>query len=134
MGLVIAVDFDGTCVSHEFPKVGYTVPGVVNILRRWIGQGHKLILLTMRDQDFLEQAIDWFESHKIPLYGINENPDQHWTTSRKVYADLYVDDAAVGVPLIYPGDGGRPYVNWPEVDDLVQKWHHPIKIQPREVL
>ena len=45
--MVIAVDFDGTCVTHEFPKVGKDI-GAVPGLKELGEKGHKNILYTMR--------------------------------------------------------------------------------------
>ena len=45
--MVIAVDFDGTCVTHEFPKVGKDI-GAVPVLKKLVEKGHKIILYTMR--------------------------------------------------------------------------------------
>lgn len=111
----IAVDFDGTCVTHEYPKVGQEI-GAAPVLRELTDAGHQLVLFTMRSGDELNDAVEWFKSWGIPLYGKNRNPTQdEWTTSPKAYAHLYIDDAALGVPLSYPSNGDRPYVDWPEV-------------------
>ena len=101
--MIIAVDFDGTCVTHEFPKVGKDI-GAVPILKELVEKGHKIILYTMRSHpdknsqgktlsgeivsnDTLQDAIDWFKKNGIPLWGINENPKQkEWTSSPKIYA------------------------------------------------
>ena len=45
--LEIVVDFDGTCVTHEFPKVGLDI-GAVPVLKKLVAVGHRLILFTMR--------------------------------------------------------------------------------------
>ncbi len=66
---------------------------------------------------YLTDAINWFKSNDIPLYGIQKNPTQTWTTSPKAYGQLYIDDAALGCPLIYDALlSSRPYVNWKEVE------------------
>ena len=63
--------------------------------------------------DMLQPAIDWFEEHHIPLYGINENPDQkEWTTSPKVYGDIYIDDVALGAPLKTDESDGSTFIDW----------------------
>ncbi len=112
--MIIAIDFDGTVVTHEYPRIGEDV-GAVPVLRAMASKGHQLILFTMRSGDELQQAVDWFTANGIPLWGINTNPDQKaWTNSPKAYAQLYIDDAALGCPLIVPGSG-RPYVDWSEV-------------------
>lgn len=81
--MIIAVDFNGTCVTHEFPKVGKDI-GAVSILKELIEKGHKIILYTMRSHpdknnqnkalsgeiilnDTLQDAIDWFKENEIPL-------------------------------------------------------------------
>ena len=39
--MIIAVDFDGTCVAHEFPKVGKDI-GAAPILKKLVEKGHRL--------------------------------------------------------------------------------------------
>lgn len=113
--MYIAVDFDGTCVTHDYPNVGKDI-GAVPVLRALNQNGHELILNTMRDGDELMDAIIWFSNRYIPLFGMNENPTQKsWTKSPKVYANLYIDDAAMGCFLCYnPEISDRPYVDWKE--------------------
>ena len=114
--MIIAVDFDGTCVTHEYPMVGKNI-GAVSVLQQIVNKGHKLILYTMRSGIQLEDAINWFKENNIELWGINTNPEQtSWTTSPKCYAQIYIDDAAIGSPLIYHGkETIRPYIDWKEV-------------------
>lgn len=111
--MTIAVDFDGTCVTHEYPEVGRDL-GATTTLKTLVDNGHKLILLTMRSGKTLEDAKYWFEERGIILYGVNENPSQkRWTESPKVYANLYIDDANLGTPLIKNSMASdRPYVDW----------------------
>lgn len=117
--IIIAVDFDGTCVSHEYPKVGRYI-GAEPVLRKLVERGDKLILYTMRSGAQLDEAVKWFEERQIPLFGINENPTQHtWTSSTKAFAHLYIDDAALGCPLCPGLPGERPFVDWDKVADLL---------------
>lgn len=115
--MLVAVDFDGTCVTHDYPNIGKDI-GAVPVLKKIVESGHKLILLTMRHGKYLDEAVKWFEDNDIYLYGINENPQQkEWTESPKVYANIYIDDAGLGIPLLY--DNGlslRPFVNWVEIE------------------
>lgn len=122
-GKPIAVDFDGTCVDHCFPRVGVPVPGAVDVLRRLVASGAKLILWTMRSDceqgSYLQDAVNWFKAQGIDLYGIQENPAQKkWSTSPKAYAAAYIDDAAVGCPLIRPEGFERECVDW----SAIEKW------------
>ena len=116
--LIIALDYDGTCVKHHFPNVGPDI-GAQPVLKKLVEQGHRLILWTMRSGVQLQDAVDWFTRNGIPLYGIQTNPEQHtWTNSPKCYANIYIDDAALGCPL--KGlKGERPYVDWGKVEKLL---------------
>lgn len=117
--LTIAIDFDGTVVTHEFPNVGKDI-GAVPVLKRLVEEGHKLILFTMRDGIYLQEAKAWFNKYKITLYGVQYNPTQaNWTSSNKCFANLYIDDAALGAPLIFPEDGTRPYIDWAQVEEYL---------------
>lgn len=111
--LIICVDFDGTCVTHEYPNIGEEI-GATEVLKQLTDKGHKLILFTMRSGKELQNAIDWFEERDIPLFGVNQNPEQYtWTSSPKPYANLYIDDAAYGCPIKYDRMlSDRPFVNW----------------------
>jgi len=121
----IAIDFDGTCVTHEYPAVGKDI-GAVPVLKELVLSGHKLILYTMRSGRELQDAIDWFKENGIELYAVGKDPDQEkWTSSNKTYAELYIDDAALGCPKIYPSTlRGRPYVDWLAVREKLVKTGH----------
>lgn len=132
---VIAVDFDGTLVIHRYPDIGEEVPDAVYWCKRWVDAGARLILYTIRDGFHLEAAVEWCQDRGIELWGENENPDQaSWSQSRKVYAHVYVDDAAACAPLISPpapsewpmppkpGDWTiepRPHLDWSKVGPAV---------------
>jgi hypothetical protein len=134
--MIICVDFDGTCVTHEFPEVGKDI-GAVPVLKQLVEHGHKLVLFTMRSDvknptskddtiickpgNYLTDAVNWFKENGIDLYGIQTNPEQkNWTSSPKAYGQMYIDDAALGCPLITPGFG-RPFVDWYEVNRYLYK-------------
>jgi hypothetical protein len=124
----IAVDFDGTCVTHAFPAVGQEI-GANEVLLELTKKGHKLILFTMRSdnvktgQMYLTDAVNWFKKWNIPLYGIQSDPQQKaWTTSPKCYAEIYIDDAALGAPLVYnPDMSDRPFIDWSLAKDFLVK-------------
>ena len=143
--MIIAIDFDGTCVTHEFPKVGKDI-GAITVLKELVNNGHQLVLFTMRSDikepksdsheihakggKYLTDAVNWFKENEIPLYGIQINPEQTtWTTSPKAYAQLYIDDAALGCPLLHGNFGenregfyfDRPHVDWASVREILLK-------------
>ena len=122
--MYIAIDFDGTCVTHEFPRIGKDI-GAIPVLKELVEKGHKLILHTMRSGSTLTEAIEWFDAREIPLWSINSNPAQRrWTSSKKIYAHLYIDDTALGAPLILDESiSSRPFIDWNQVRKLLIQSH-----------
>lgn len=128
----IVLDFDGTCVTHDFPRIGKDI-GAITVLKELVSEGHNLILFTMRSDvtnptsidpsihiesgDCLSQAVKWFNDNEIPLYGVQRNPTQDaWTSSPKAYGQLIIDDTALGCPLRYDDSvANRPFVDWSAV-------------------
>ena len=120
--VIIGIDFDGTIVEHKFPAIGKPVPGALKTMKALQAQGHKLVLFTMRSGGSLDEAVKYLEDNGINLFGVNVNPTQHsWTSSPKAYCQIYIDDAALGCPMIYPAtEGDRPYVDWESIVDLLR--------------
>ena len=87
---LIAVDFDGTVVTHAYPEIGDDA-GAVPVLKELTDNGCRLILYTMRHGKLLDDAIRWFRERGIPLYAVNET--EHRTTL--VFLQLYS-----GVPVL----------------------------------
>ena len=108
----ILIDFDGTCVTHEFPLVGKDI-GAAQVLRDLVSNGHRLILFTMRAEDCsIQPAIDWFAENGIALYAVQRQPEQHkFTSSPKALGDLMIDDTALGVK-VYSCRLSRDCVDW----------------------
>lgn len=134
MRFVIAVDFDGTIVDHQFPEIGKDVPGAFQWMKKFQDEGASLILWTVRGPgieeggpsgaapaDYLELAVEYCRARGIEFWAINENPEQKaWSQSPKAYANLFIDDAAVGCPLVEnPRMDGRPYADWNEIGPFV---------------
>lgn len=119
--ITIAIDFDGTIVSHDYPHIGYDL-GAVPLLKELQSKGHRLILYTMRHDQLLQKAIDWCAQRGLKFNYINTNPDQKsWTTSPKIYADIYIDDAAMGCPIKFMDGVRRPVVDWDKVRRLLEE-------------
>lgn len=132
----ICIDFDGTCVAHEYPSIGKDI-GAVPVLKELVEKGHRLILFTMRsdrkkkkkvdgqeviiEENVLTEAVKWFEENGITLYGVQKNPTQRfWTSSPKAYGQLYIDDANLGCPLTEDDSTtDRPYVDWIRVREIL---------------
>lgn len=111
--LAFAIDFDGTLAEHKFPDIGKEVPGAVQTCKDLMDAGYTLVLNTMRSREHLDAAKEWCQERGLDFKGWNKHPDQHkFTESPKVYSDVYIDDAALGCPLVFPKPGVRPYVDW----------------------
>lgn len=109
---MVAIDFDGTIVAHRYPEIGEPVAYALETMRAMQAKGYKLILYTMRSGEYLQEAVDYLAAEGIELWAVNENPTQRfWTDSPKVYAHIYIDDAAFGCPLIEV-ENDRPVVDW----------------------
>ncbi len=116
-GVIIGLDFDGTVVTHEFPAIGKDLPHCLETLKKITDQGGKIVLITMRSGKRLAEAVAYLNDHDIPLFGVNNNPTQFLhSKSPKIYANIYIDDAALGCPLITSGLSDKAHVDWLEVD------------------
>ncbi len=118
--MFIAIDFDGTCVTNNYPAMGGDI-GAVPVLLELVKKEHKLILLTNRWDKELKAAELWFNTHDIPLFGINRNPVQwKFTKSSKVYANYYIDDAAIGCPLKEDKTlSKKPFADWVKIREIL---------------
>ena len=119
----ICIDFDGTCVTNEYPEIGKDVPGCIDVLKKLNEKKINIILLTQRDGKKLADAIEWFKKNDIKLYGINDNPSQgSWSKSRKVYADIYIDDRNLGCPLVlHKSLSDKVFVDWKKVEKMLKE-------------
>ena len=96
--MTIAVDFDGTIVEHRYPKIGEEIPFATETLKILAQERHKLILWTVRE--LLEEAIEWCRQRGVFFYSVNkdypEEEKSHNGFSRKLKADLFIDDRNLG--------------------------------------
>ncbi len=96
---IIAVDFDGTIVEHAYPSIGKEMLFALATLRELQKKGHKLILWTFRSGPLLDEAVEYCRANGVEFYAVNKNfPEEELTEniSRKVNADIFIDDRNVG--------------------------------------
>lgn len=119
---IFALDFDGTLVENAYPSIGAPLPGAIETMQELTARGYRIILLTMRSGKELDEAVVYCNKNNIDLWGVNQNPDQHkWTTSPKVYANVYIDDCGAGIPL-RSGSNTKPCVDWLKLRNLFVEW------------
>ncbi len=97
--LIIGVDFDGTIVEDGYPKIGKPRIFAFETLKRLQEDGHRLILWTYRSGRSLDEAVEFCEQNGITFYAVNKSfPEEQYdaTKSRKIYADLFIDDRNIG--------------------------------------
>ncbi len=97
--LVIAVDFDGTIVEDAYPKVGKPRIFAFETLKRLQEDGHRLSLWTYRSGSKLDEAVHFCKDNGINFYAVNQSfPEEQFdnSVSRKIYADIYIDDRNIG--------------------------------------
>jgi HK97 family phage portal protein len=96
---VYAVDFDGVLCENLYPKIGYAKKEVINHVLQLQADGNKIVLWTCRVGDLLDEAVAWCGGQGIVFDSINENLqeviDRYGSDTRKISADVYVDDNAV---------------------------------------
>ncbi len=98
--MTIAVDFDGTIVSHRYPEIGREMPFAVDTLKMLTREGHRLILWSVREGHLLDEAVAWCRERGLEFYAVNKDyPEEersHDNFSRKLKVDLFIDDRNVG--------------------------------------
>lgn len=98
--MTIAVDFDGTIVKHRYPKIGEEIPFATETLKMLIKDGHRLILWTVREGSLQDEAVEWCRERGVEFYAVNRDyPEEeatHKGFSRKLKADLFIDDRNLG--------------------------------------
>lgn len=116
--LTIAVDFDGTIVENAFPNIGKPRLFAFETLLKLQEEGHRLILWTYRHADHLNEAVEFCRKNGIEFYAINKSfPEEQfdYSASRKILADLYIDDRNIGGVL-----------GWGEIYQLLTDQQAPI--------
>lgn len=99
--MIIAVDFDGTIVEHKYPQIGKEIPSAITTLKQLQAERHLLILWSVREGELLDEAVDFCRKRGLEFYAVNSNmpeeeADMSALRSRKVSADMYIDDRNLG--------------------------------------
>lgn len=98
--MIVAIDFDGVLCGNQFPKIGPPNYEVISLVRQMIDEGHEVVLWTSRNGKELSEAIRWCDDRGLHFCAINmpapsndaEYADKYPNPSRKIYADVYIDD------------------------------------------
>ncbi|WP_299396167.1 BT0820 family HAD-type phosphatase [uncultured Gelidibacter sp.] len=124
--LIIAVDFDGTIVEDRYPGIGKPRIFAFETLKRLQEDGHRLILWTYRYGKSLDEAVAFCKENGITFYAVNSSfPEEQFdnTKSRKINADLFIDDRNIGGVL-----------GWGEIYQMITKEEPNIPIPKKKGL
>lgn len=116
----IAIDFDGTIVEHEYPEIGKEKLFAFQTMKELEKKGARLILWTFRIGNELDDAVEFCRKNGVEFYAVNKSyPEEIFdeTISRKINADIYIDDKNVGG---FPG--------WSEIWQML----NPFEVQQKE--
>lgn len=98
MKKVIAVDFDGTLCSKNWPKIGEPNRELIQQLIEERKNGAAVILFTCRERKLLREAVEWCKEQGLEFDEVNRNLKERVKAyrgdSRKISADVYIDDRA----------------------------------------
>jgi hypothetical protein len=98
--MIIAIDFDGTLHTGNWPGIGAPAPYAKEVMQCLKDDGHYLIIWTCRERGYQTEMVNWLLEQGIPFDRVNEHKpssvDTYGYASRKVYADMYIDDKQVG--------------------------------------
>ena len=113
--MIIAVDFDGVLVENRFPEIGPPNYEMVSLVRQLIDEGNEVVLWTTRNGEELTAAVDWCGDRGLHFCNVNgpapsnanKYKDVYPTDTRKIYADVYIDDHNIE----FVSESGEGY-NW----------------------
>lgn len=100
--MIIAVDFDGVLIPNgHWPGVGEPNDALIEWLKFSRAIGIKVILWTNRTGKALQAAVEFCKKYGLEFDAVNDNiPEvmaQFGENSRKITADLYLDDKAKNI-------------------------------------
>lgn len=111
--LTIAVDFDGTIVEDAYPRIGKPKIFAFETLKMLERKNHRLILWTYRHGTRLDEAVAFCKENGIEFYAVNKSyPEEQFSeaeSSRKINADIFIDDRNIG-----------GFLGWGEIYQLLE--------------
>lgn len=124
----IYLDFDGTVVEHDYPKIGKLNPNSLEVIKKLQDAGHTVILNTMRiefEDDSMQEALDFInlnseiEGINISQFTKNKVHPCRWDLDN-LENDLYIDDIAANIPLIKSSIDNGFMVDWIEIENQLR--------------
>lgn len=109
---VIAVDFDNCLCESDYPFIIGPKKEVIDYVKSEKAKGSAIVLWTCRHGKQLRYALQWCEQQGLRFNAVNNNiPEvikKYGDKSRKIYADVYIDDRSMNVGDLMNGkDSGN---------------------------
>lgn len=94
---IYAIDFDNTICYTQYPKIIKPVPYAMKCLKILTDNPNSILILwTCRENEYLQQAIDYCSMYGVKFDYVNENCKElmelYGNDTRKIGADIYIDD------------------------------------------
>lgn len=93
--MIIAVDFDMTLSFEHYPNIGKPNTRLFNWLIEHKNNGDRIVLWTCREGKQLMEAIQFCKQNGLEFDSVNTNLPEIDFVSRKIVADIYIDDLAM---------------------------------------
>jgi hypothetical protein len=97
---IISIDYDDTIVYADYPNIGTIKPHAREVINNLYNEGHFIIIWTCRSGHHEQMASMYLREMGVKFHHINENhPEnivQYDSDSRKIFADIYIDDKQLG--------------------------------------
>ncbi len=127
----IYLDFDGTIVEHEYPKMGRMNFGCLEVIKKLQNAGHEFILNTYRadcNDGTLQQALDYlnnnvrFEISPITQHTKTKISPHPWDIKTAKERDfMHIDDIALHIPLKPCAMISGSMVDWDAMDKIFEE-------------
>ena len=122
--LTLAIDFNGTIVEDAYPKIGKPKTFAFETLKSLQRDGHRLILWTYCYGKTLKEAVEFCKKNGIEFYAVNcsfPNEDYNPKKSRKINADLFIDDRNIG-----------GFYGWGEIYQFLSENDNPLSLPKKK--
>ena len=98
---IIGVDFDGTLSrTVKYPAAGEPIQEILDYVKEEKAKGAYVILITMREGELLDIAVEWCKEHGLELDAVNDNlphmKEFFENNPRKIFCNEYLDDMNIG--------------------------------------
>ncbi len=136
----IFLDFDGTVVEHEYPRIGRCNFGCMEVIKKLQDSGHEIILNTYRvdcNDGTLEEALDFLQNDSWMMF-LEKEDEQELSPitefcKKKIHprswdwndiknnGEMFIDDIAFNIPLKRACMTEGEMVDWKELDKQFEK-------------